>query len=155
MADPLSIKAIDRELKILRERHEESVGNLKEMKRAGGVLNEFLARGFLTLYLLHLCSEEPRHGNDLLKCIDERTDGLWSPSSGGVYAQLKKMEKRGWLSGQWDAGKTRDRKIYSITDEGREVLDELLRTTASRVAAAIRVLEIISADLLEGRAPDK
>lgn len=154
MADPLSIREIDRELEILRQRHKASVENLKELKKAGGVLNEFLARGFLTLYLLHLCAEKPRHGNEMLKCIDERTDGLWAPSSGGVYAQLKKMEKRGWLKGKWDEGKTRDRKVYAVTAEGREVLDELLTTTPARVAAAIRVLELISADLLEGVRPD-
>ena len=112
------------------------------------MLGDVLARGFLTAYLLHLCDEQPRHGNGMLSEIEFRTEGLWVPSSGGVYTMLRKLEKRQFLEGTWEAGVTRERRVYRITDEGRAALDEFRQLAPPRIAAASRVLELVGTDLL-------
>lgn len=146
---PLAPEAIEQELKRLRAASKARAKQLKQLKEAGKLLGDVLARGFLSAYLLRLCAERPRHGNDLIREIEERTDGLWSPSSGGVYTVLKKLEKRGWLEGAWEEGETRERRVYRMTDAGHEALNEFLEFAPTRVASALRVLELVSADLLK------
>jgi DNA-binding PadR family transcriptional regulator len=121
---------------------------LKQLRKAGSLLGDVLARGFLTAYLLHLCEERPRHGNDILKEIEARTDGLWTPSSGGVYTLLRKLEKRQLLEGIWERGTTRERRVYHITPDGRTALDEFRELAPPRIAAASRALQLVGTDLL-------
>jgi DNA-binding PadR family transcriptional regulator len=146
----LSAEAIDAELEKLKVSSKVRKRQLKELRKAGALLGDVLARGFLTAYLLHLCDEHPRHGNEILHEIEARTDNLWSPSSGGVYTVLRKLEKRGLLEGSWEAGVTRERRVYKVTDAGRDALDEFRRLAPPRIAAASRVLEVVARDLLEG-----
>ncbi|MGH2721236.1 MAG: PadR family transcriptional regulator, partial [Actinomycetota bacterium] len=146
----LSAEAIDAELEKLKVSSKVRKRQLKELRKAGALLGDVLARGFLTAYLLHLCDEHPRHGNEILHEIEDRTDHLWSPSSGGVYTVLRKLEKRGLLEGSWEAGMTRERRVYKVTDAGRDALEEFRRLAPPRIAAASRVLEVVAKDLLEG-----
>jgi DNA-binding PadR family transcriptional regulator len=146
----LSAEAIDEELEKLKASSKVRKRQLKELRKAGALLGDVLARGFLTAYLLHLCAERPRHGNEILHEIEARTEGLWAPSSGGVYTVLRKLEKRGLLEGSWEAGVTRERRVYRVTPQGRDALEEFRRLAPPRIAAASHVLEIVAADLLSG-----
>lgn len=144
----LDSEAMDAELSQLRASNKVRRKQLKQLRRAGALFGDVLARGFLTAYLLHLCNEHPRHGNDILNEIEDRTEGLWAPSSGGVYTLLRKLEKRELLEGSWEAGATRERRVYRITDEGRAALDEFRELAPPRIAAASRVLQLVGEDLL-------
>jgi DNA-binding PadR family transcriptional regulator len=146
----LSAEAIDEELEKLKASSKVRKRQLKELRKAGALLGDVLARGFLTAYLLHLCAEHPRHGNEILHEIEARTEGLWAPSSGGVYTVLRKLEKRGLLEGSWEAGVTRERRVYRVTDAGRDALEEFRELAPPRIAAASHVLQIVAADLLSG-----
>lgn len=145
---PLAPEQIKGEIKAVKAASKVRRKQLKQLKQTGKLLGDVLARGFLSAYLLRLCAEQPRHGNELIREIEQRTDGLWSPSSGGVYTVLKKLEKRGWLAGAWQEGETRDRRVYSITPDGRVALDEFLAVAPERVTAAARVLELVAEDLM-------
>ena len=144
----LSAEAIDDEIEKLKASSKVRKRQLKELRTAGALLGDVLARGFLSAYLLHLCNERPRHGNEILQEIEVRTDGLWNPSSGGIYTVLRKLEKRGLLEGSWQAGVTRERRVYRVTDQGRDALEEFRQLAPPRIAAASRVLEIVATDLL-------
>lgn len=144
----LQPEAMDAELARLKATSKVRRKQLKQLRKAGALLGDVLARGFLTAYLLHLCDEQPRHGNGILSEIESRTEGLWVPSSGGVYTMLRKLEKRELLEGTWEAGATRDRRVYRITDQGRAALDEFRELAPPRIAAASRVLELVGTDLL-------
>ncbi|HEX4864639.1 MAG TPA: PadR family transcriptional regulator [Acidimicrobiales bacterium] len=148
---PLLGDAVEAELARLKLAGKVRREQLKAMRHVGSLFGDVLARGFLAAYLLHLCEERPRHGNDILKEIEARTDGLWTPSSGGVYTLLRKLEKRQLLEGAWESGATRERRVYRITAEGRQALDEFRTLAPPRVAAALRVLQLVGADLLSGR----
>ncbi len=140
--------AIRDEISRIEAQGKAKVKQLKDLEEAGELLNEVLSRGFLPLYVLHLVSEQPRHGNDIIHEITIRTEGLWEPSSGGVYSLLKKLEKRGWVEGEWEEGETRAKKTYSLTPDGQAILAALLEIVPPRVAQTHRALELVAVDLL-------
>jgi DNA-binding PadR family transcriptional regulator len=74
----------------------------------------------LRLLILHLLSEAPRHGYDLIKAIEELSQGAYSPSPGVIYPALTFLEEGGFASGSAEG----NRKIFQITDAGREHVKE-------------------------------
>ncbi|KLE33716.1 hypothetical protein AAW01_05710 [Aurantiacibacter gangjinensis] len=75
----------------------------------------------LRLVLLGLIAEEPRHGYDCIKALEEASDGSYAPSPGVVYPTLAMMVDEGVIAEQ-DGESAR--KVYEATDAGREELDE-------------------------------
>src|SRR5215469_14333326 len=86
------------------------------MMRAG----RMLAQGDLRLIALALIAEQPRHGYEIIKVLEEKTSGWYSPSPGIVYPTLTYLEEAGYVTAQAEGSK----KLYTITDEGRAYLDE-------------------------------
>ncbi len=78
-------------------------------------------RGELKLLTLHLIAEEPRHGYDLIRQIEELTGGHYAPSPGIVYPALTLMAEMDLIAETIDGD---GKKIYSITDEGSARLAE-------------------------------
>jgi DNA-binding PadR family transcriptional regulator len=70
--------------------------------------------------LLALLDEKPSHGYELIKALEERSGGFYSPSPGMIYPALQYLEEVGFASVTADGAK----KLYSITSEGREYLDK-------------------------------
>ena len=87
-----------------------------DMMRAG----RMLAQGDLRLIALALIAEQPRHGYEIIKVLEEKTAGWYSPSPGIVYPTLTYLEEAGYVTAQTEGAK----KLYTITDEGRAHLDE-------------------------------
>jgi DNA-binding PadR family transcriptional regulator len=79
-----------------------------------------LASGDLQLVLLALLGERPSHGYELIKALEERSGGFYSPSPGMIYPALTWLEEVGYASVAAEGTK----KLYSITDAGREYLQE-------------------------------
>ena len=79
-----------------------------------------LASGDLQLVLLALLAERPSHGYELIKALEERSDGFYAPSPGMVYPALTWLEEMGYASVAAEGAK----KLYSITDSGRAYLTE-------------------------------
>src|SRR5579863_8095649 len=79
-----------------------------------------LASGDLQLVLLALLAEQPSHGYELIKALEERSDGFYSPSPGMVYPALTWLEEMGYTSVAAEGA----RKLYSITDTGRAYFSE-------------------------------
>jgi len=76
--------------------------------------------GDLKLILLSLIAEQPRHGYELIRTIEEMFDGAYAPSPGAVYPTLTLLEELGHASVQNDEGK----KLYTITEEGKAFLTQ-------------------------------
>src|SRR5215475_11444492 len=87
-----------------------------DMVRAGRTL----ATGDLRLIALALIAEQPRHGYEVIKVLEEKTAGWYSPSPGMVYPTLTYLEEAGYVTAQTEGAK----KLYTITDEGRAYLDQ-------------------------------
>ena len=87
-----------------------------DMMRAG----RMLAQGDLRLIALALITEQPRHGYEIIKLLEDKTAGWYSPSPGIVYPTLTYLEDAGYVTAQSEGAK----KLYAITDEGRSYLEE-------------------------------
>ena len=87
-----------------------------DMMRAG----RMLATGDLRLIALGLIAEQPRHGYEIIKVLEDKTAGWYSPSPGVVYPTLTFLEEAGYVTGQTEGAK----KLYTITAEGRAHLEE-------------------------------
>jgi DNA-binding PadR family transcriptional regulator len=83
-------------------------------------IGRMLASGDLRLVALYFIEEQPRHGYDLIKAIEEKTAGLYSPSPGIVYPALTFLEEANYVTSATEGNK----KLYTITDEGRAHLNE-------------------------------
>src|SRR5512135_1385837 len=83
-------------------------------------VGRMLAQGDLKLLALALIAEQPRHGYELIKLIEEKTSGAYSPSPGVVYPTLTFLEEAGYVTAEAEGAKKR----YTITGEGRAYLDE-------------------------------
>ncbi len=77
--------------------------------------------GELRLVLLKLIADEPRHGYDLIRAIEELTGGEYAPSPGVVYPTLTLLQDMGLIE---EAAGEGARKPFQITDEGRAHLAE-------------------------------
>jgi PadR family transcriptional regulator PadR len=79
--------------------------------------------GTVQLWLLLLLSDKPMYGYEIIRELERRFSGYWSPKTGTVYPALEKLDENGFVAGQIefrDHGP--DRKHYAITDKGKEEL---------------------------------
>ncbi|NID14467.1 PadR family transcriptional regulator [Luteibacter yeojuensis] len=90
--------------------------------RGGGRFGgRMFGSGDLRLLLLALIEEQPRHGYELIRTIEEMFDGQYSPSPGAIYPTLTMLEELGYARVEAETG---GKKLYAITDAGRAFLDE-------------------------------
>jgi DNA-binding PadR family transcriptional regulator len=78
-------------------------------------------QGHLKFVILQLLDEKPRHGYEIIKEIEDKFGGTYSPSPGTVYPTLTLLEDLGYARARPEEG---GKKIYEITDEGRAHLAE-------------------------------
>ncbi|HVV97026.1 MAG TPA: PadR family transcriptional regulator [Rhodanobacteraceae bacterium] len=120
-------------------------------RHGGGRFGRMFGHGDLRLILLALIAEQPRHGYQLIRTIEEMFGGSYAPSPGAVYPTLTMLEEMGYARVEASEG---SRKLYVVTDEGRAYLDENRDTVdalmsrmevtaraASRYAAPIAIHE--------------
>lgn len=117
-------------------------------------IGRMLASGDLRLVALFLIEQQPRHGYDLIKAIEEKSNGFYSPSPGIVYPALTFLEEAGYVTAQVDGNK----KLYTITDEGRahladnrEAIESTLAFLAKAGEQMNRFREFAKADWPFGR----
>jgi DNA-binding PadR family transcriptional regulator len=88
-------------------------------RHRGGRVGRFLEHGDLRFIVLALIAEQPRHGYELIKELEDRTGGAYRPSPGVIYPTLALLEDEGFIRPvTGEAG----RKLFEATDEGREAL---------------------------------
>lgn len=78
-------------------------------------IGRMLASGDLRLVALYFIEQQPRHGYDLIKAIEERTGGIYVPSPGVVYPALTFLEEAGYVTSAAEGNK----RLYTITAEGK------------------------------------
>jgi DNA-binding PadR family transcriptional regulator len=87
---------------------------------AGG-RGRMFGHGDLKFVVLSLLAEKPRHGYEIIKELEDRFGGAYSPSPGTVYPTLSLLEDLGYASAVTEEG---NRKVFEITDAGRKYLEE-------------------------------
>ncbi|WP_051630334.1 PadR family transcriptional regulator [Afifella pfennigii] len=91
-------------------------GRGRGWRRSGRIFDH----GELRLVVLALIAERPRHGYEIIKEIEERLAGSYSPSPGVIYPNLSLLEELGQARVEEDGGK----KLYFVTEEGKAWLQE-------------------------------
>ncbi|MFC4112561.1 PadR family transcriptional regulator [Nonomuraea zeae] len=85
-------------------------------------MSPVFGHGRLRLYLLKLLEESPRHGYEVIRLLQDRFLGVYSPSPGTIYPRLARLEEEGLVTHEVVEGK----KVFSITDKGRDELNNRL-----------------------------
>ncbi len=119
------------------------MANIEIEKEAVG---QVFTKGLLPLYVLFILSLGETNGNDISHKIGERTNGLWIPSTGGIYPLLKRLEKEKLVVGEWSSAK-KAQKIYKITDLGKGQLDNKKYLLQGKIEEALEVFKIVYSDL--------
>jgi transcriptional regulator len=101
------------------------------------ILDRELKKGSAELLILSLVEDRPRHGYEISKLIEARSDGVLRFNVASLYPLLYRLEKREWIQGRWveKAGQRR-RRYYKLTPAGKKVL-AAQRSTWQQFAEAI------------------
>lgn len=104
-------------------------------ERGEGRSRRMFDGGELRLVLLKLIADEPRHGYDLIRQIEELTGGAYAPSPGVVYPTITMLDDMGFIAQQQSEGA---KKAFAITEAGTAELEanaELVETLIARLTA--------------------
>lgn len=83
-------------------------------------MSPVFGHGRLRLYLLKLLEESPRHGYEVIRLLQDRFLGVYSPSPGTIYPRLARLEEEGLVTHEVASGK----KVFTLTDKGRQELTD-------------------------------
>jgi transcriptional regulator len=110
------------------------------MRHRSGLADRELKKGSAELLILSLIEARARHGYEIGKLIDDRSGGALHYNIASLYPLLYRLEKRGWIKGQWieKAGQRR-RRYYRLTPVGRKVLATQRSGWKNFVAAINRI----------------
>ena len=93
-----------------------------ERRGRDGSGRRVLGRGELPLVILALLNEAPRHGYEIIRCIEARCMGAYSPSAGVIYPTLTMLEEQELT--QADPTSEVGKRRYAITEAGRRYINE-------------------------------
>jgi len=101
-----------------------------------------LKKGSAELLILSLLEDHPRHGYEISKLIEQRSEGAVRFYVASLYPLLYRLEKRGWIQGRWvEKIGQRRRRYYRLTSHGRKVLASQRRGWQVFVNAINRITE--------------
>jgi transcriptional regulator len=82
-----------------------------------------LKKGSAELLILSLVDDRARHGYDIARVIETKSEGALRFHAASLYPLLYRLEARGWIAGRWvEKPGERRRRMYRITPKGRKVL---------------------------------
>src|SRR3954447_21994269 len=100
------------------------MGQVKSMQESGTAgrrqYGRPFAKGQFKFIVLRLLAEQPSHGYELIRALEERLDGRYTPSPGVLYPTLQMLEDLGYVQAQEHEG----RKVYTVTEAGHRYLAE-------------------------------
>jgi transcriptional regulator len=110
---------------------------------ASAMLDKEVKRGSTEMLILALVEDRSRHGYEIAKLIEQRSDGVLQFHVASLYPLLYRMEKRGLIKGTWiqKTGQRR-RRFYKLMPEGKKVLNEQRQTWSDFFTALDRVAKI-------------
>ena len=109
-------------------------GGRHEGRRRRGSMFE---SGEMKFVILRLLKEKPRHGYEVIKALEEKMGGCYTPSAGTVYPTLQLLEDQGYIK----AVDTDGKKVYHLTPEGEQYLEQnkaVLDEIIDRVRETVR-----------------
>jgi PadR family transcriptional regulator, regulatory protein PadR len=106
-----------------------------------------IKRGSGELAILALLNQEPLHGYEISKHIAQQTAGILQFNLASLYPLLYRMEKRGWVKGQWEeAPSGPQRRYYRLTPAGKKQLAPLRKEWSAFFQALHRLAGVAHAE---------
>ena len=97
-------------------------------------------KGSAELLILSLVETLPRHGYEISKLIEQRSEGALRFHAASLYPLLYRLEKRGWIQGRWvEKSGQRRRRYYRLTAEGTKILASQRQNWQTFVEAINRI----------------
>src|SRR5688572_9152287 len=106
-------------------------------------MSRVFAHGGLRLYLLLLLDDEPRHGYELIRLLEDRFMGMYTPSAGTIYPRLAALEDDGLVEHEVVDG----RKVYRLTAAGQAELADRRDEVVAIAAEAVQSARALAADI--------
>src|SRR5215467_10334414 len=104
------------------------------------VFDRELKKGSAELLILSLIENRARHGYEISKLIEERSDGVLKFNVASFYPLLYRLEQRGLIAGRWvERAGQRRRRYYRLTAQGKDVLKTQRSTWLDFVNAIHRI----------------
>ena len=94
--------------------------HFSEFESHGPHRERLFEKGDLKYVILDQLKDKPSHGYEIIRALEERFHGFYSPSAGSVYPTLQLLEDLGYVKSTEQDG----RKVYTISDEGKKFLTE-------------------------------
>ena len=101
-----------------------------------------LKKGNAELLILALLEDKARHGYEIGKLIAERSEGVLRFHVASLYPLLYRLERRGWVKGEWEPAGGRRRRYYRLTGGGRKILAEQRARWRAFSGAVDRIVEV-------------
>ena len=137
-----NLEDIKAEEKRLHDEYKAKLAELKKVQKEKEAVGQVFTKGLLPIYVLHILKSGPTNGNEISTKVSERTNGLWTPSTGGIYPLLKKLEKEGLVVGKWDDPKKKFQKFYSLTPLGEKEFDNRKILLKQRIEESLKVFQL-------------
>ncbi|MFX0059362.1 MAG: PadR family transcriptional regulator [Candidatus Hodarchaeota archaeon] len=115
-------------------------------------LGKAMKKGFISTLVLLVLKEEPSHGYQIIKAIEERTLGFWKPTTSTIYTVLKDLMERNLIELVSPLDDDDTKKIYRLTTNGQQALSDLMKTEEEMRDSMIAIMAStfgFSDDLLE------
>ena len=101
-----------------------------------------LKKGSMEMLILSLVEARARHGYEIGKLIESRSEGKLTFALPSVYPALLRLENRGWIKGRWvEKPGERQRCFYKLTAKGRRVLAQKQENWKEYIAAVNNIME--------------
>ncbi|MEX2195607.1 MAG: PadR family transcriptional regulator [Thermoleophilaceae bacterium] len=119
-------------------------------RTADPLTGELRRRDVLPLLVLHLISNGPSYGNQLMERISGMTAGVLSVNPNTMYPLLRQLEARGLIEGKWEHPERRSRRYYSLTRKGRDEYGRLREDVRPFLDSTARSIDEIVREVYGG-----
>ena len=142
-----NIEDLKAEEKRLHDEYKAKLAELKKVQKEKEAVGQVFTKGLLPIYVLYILKSGPTNGNEISTKVSQKTNGLWTPSTGGIYPLLKKLEKEGLVIGKWDDPKKKFQKLYSLTPLGEVEFNNRKELLKHKIEESLKVFHIVYRDL--------
>jgi len=107
-----------------------------------------VVQGTLDMLILKTLALQPMHGYGVGLRIEQISKGVFQVNAGSLFPALRRLERQGWIRGEWRATQNNRRaKYYLLTDAGRKQLKCEAREWQAQSAAIARILQATSGEV--------